>query len=186
MNSAKYCLKLQNKDNQPTEHICEYCQKNCTNKYNLECHMDICKHKMEYLVDKKNEEIVHLQAKICDSDKEVQKLEEVIIQKNLEIAKLQTALDIYQKENEDLKLMNITNSMVTTNNTTYNNNNTNITINMIPFDIDLILRKFTEVIETMHFSEIKDGQRFIGKQLASCTKNEDGKIEQQKEVRGCR
>ena len=89
--SAKYCLKIQNKDNKNSDFFykCDYCKKEFTRKYLFEDHTDKCLEKYKSLVIKLEEKI--------------NKNESLINNKTDDIDNLKHQLDILQTKNDMLE-----------------------------------------------------------------------------------
>ena len=131
--TAKFCLKLQGKDNQKN-FDCKYCDKVLTQRSSLEDHLDICKEKQRQLkveqdiqqktlVKRLESEIVHLKKSEKDKLKEKDKYyEEKLKEKNEYISKLEAKLEKFEDSilsKTDKKYPSTTNN--TTNNIVINN-----------------------------------------------------------------
>ena len=96
MKTAKYCLKLRNKDNE--NFICEYCNKKLSSNYTLRVHKKTCKEK-ELLYEKQKEdnykkEINNLKTKLKEQKDEYKKqLKEQKDEYELKIKELQNQIE---------------------------------------------------------------------------------------------
>ena len=72
--TAKYCLKIQNKDN--TEFYCSYCLNNFTTKDSLNNHNNICKNKDNFIIKNLEKENIKLKDENINLEKENIKLKD--------------------------------------------------------------------------------------------------------------
>jgi hypothetical protein len=173
--SAKYCLKLQNKNNE--NFICNFCNKIFTSQYNLNEHFNTCKEKqheemetrlkdgfikeIEYLKEKLNEMETNYTRQLDEKDRHYhQKIEE----KETTITKLEAKLEKF----ENAVIANTRNPITTTNNTIVLNNTLNLN------DTE----KFKSIIgEGLNKNVVCNGQKGLAKFVFdNILKGPDGKL----------
>jgi hypothetical protein len=173
--SAKYCLKLQNKNNE--NFICNFCNKIFTSQYNLNEHFNTCKEKqheemetrlkdgfikeIEYLKEKLKEMETTYTRQLDEKDRHYhQKIEE----KETTIAKLEAKLEKF----ENAVIANTRNPITTNNNTIVLNNTLNLN------DTE----KFKSIIgEGLNKNVVCNGQKGLAKFVFdNILKGPDGKL----------
>ena len=171
--SAKYCLKLQNKNNE--NFICNFCNKIFTSQYNLNEHFNTCKQKqheemeirlkdgfvkeIEYLTEKLKEMETNYTRQLDEKNRYYhQKLEE----KETTITKLETKLEKF----ENAVIANTRNPITTNNTIVLNTLNLNDT------------EKFKSIIgEGLNKNVVCNGQRGLAKFVFDhILKGPDGKL----------
>ena len=135
--SAKYCLKLQNKNNE--NFLCNFCNKNFTSQYNLNEHLIICKEKQYEERDNKVKDIYikevnELKQQIANLEISKKYTESLLKEKNDYIEKLEARLEKFEdsilSKTEKKQITTAPNH--TTNNTTIVINNNYLNLNDIP------------------------------------------------------
>ena len=144
--TTKYCLKIQNKNNEELE--CIFCFKNFTSKQSLEYHIRICKNRIDKLED------------------DIDKLKLIIEEQKIYISKLETEVEIYKKDHETI--FDIAKQTKITHNTN------NIVNNLAVYDIDKITEKFTNKLEYITKEDIINGQKGIANIIVPCLTDENG------------
>jgi hypothetical protein len=154
--TAKYCLKIQGKDNDNENYICNICSKTYTQKKNLIIHQKRCN-----VID----EVEFLRMKVSLLEKNNQK--------DIVNAINETKSQIFEKLHAEGSkvIQKIALQPKTTNNTTTNNNKI---VNLAVFDINEIKTRLTENIENIEACDLYDGQISVARILAPCLQNPDG------------
>jgi hypothetical protein len=173
--SAKYCLKLQNKNNE--NFICNFCNKIFTSQYNLNEHFNTCKEKqheemetrlkdgfikeIEYLKEKLKEMEITYTRQLDDKE---QYYKDKIEEKETTITKLEAKLEKF----ENAVIANTRNPITTTNNTIVLNNTLNLN------DTE----KFKSIIgEGLNKNVVCNGQKGLAKFVFdNILKGPDGKL----------
>lgn len=162
--TAKYCLKIQNKNN--TEFSCDFCLNIFATKNSLQNHLNNCKEKNNFANKKIEEENTELKNKNQELKNNMEKLKLTIEEQKIYISKLETKVEIYEKDHETIsdiaKQTKITN---TTN---------NIINNLAVYDIDKITEQFTNKLEYITKEDIINGQKGIANIIAPCLQDENG------------
>ena len=135
--SAKYCLKLQNKNND--NFLCSFCNKHFTSQYNLNEHLAICKEKQyedrdNKIKDTYIKEINELKQQIANLEINKKYTDSLLKEKNDYIEKLEARLEKFEDSilsKTDKKTIT-TSPNHTTNNTTIVINNNYLNLNDIP------------------------------------------------------
>ena len=100
--TSKYCLEIQNKNNNNNENaleLCEYCNKSFSVQ-NLKKHILSCKLRFQTLFEQKEK---FYEALLEQKDLEIKKLNEQLIEKDKIIAKLEGKNDVYKEISEEYK-----------------------------------------------------------------------------------
>ena len=159
--TAKFCLNIQNKTEPTTENkkfICEYCNCEFKAKRNLQSHLLICKEKDKLKVrkeyDKKLEDLKNEYLDIINNQKII-------------IAELNGRIKIYEHDHNVIsdiaKQTKITNT---------NNNTNNIINNMAVYDIDSIKDRL--INSNITKTHIMNGQSGIAEVIAPYLTDENG------------
>jgi len=161
--SAKYCLKIQNNEEQNKtikEFICEFCNTKLKTKRNLDCHKLICKQKN--INDSTKDIIANINQK---HQEEIIEYQNKINELNLIIAGIEAKLEIYERDH------NVISDIAKQTKNTYNNHIVN---NMAVFDIDKITENFTNKLGYITKEDIINGQKGIASILAPCLYDNGG------------
>jgi hypothetical protein len=173
MKTAKFCLKIQNKEIIIKEYKCEFCNYIFKNKRNLQTHITICKHKSIFerenkikekhveeirLIKENNDKVVHLIK---------EKYEQEINEQKIYIASLEAKIEIYEKDHNVIS--DIAKQTKITNTST-----NNIINNLAVYDIDKITENFSNKLEYMTKEDIMNGQKGIANMLAPCLYDQNG------------
>lgn len=149
-NRARYCIKLQNREEDIKTHTCAWCNKSFILKASFEKHTTTCK----YI---NHEDVLKLR-------EEVERLREENISQREEIASLKMFKKLYDKKDDDIT--KIANKDTTTNTTnTTNNTNTTNTRNTIVFPepLDLSREHIEPIAEKLTIDHVREGQLGIVK-----------------------
>jgi len=153
--TAKYCLKIQNKDN--TEFTCSYCLNIFATKDSLNNHLKICKNKDNFIIKNFEEENIKLKDEII-------KLKDENTELKLLVSKLEAEVNIYKKDHETISDIAKQTKIV----------NNNIVNNLSVYDIDKITERFADKIQYFTKEDIINGQKAIANIIAPCLVDDNG------------
>jgi hypothetical protein len=170
---TKYCLKIQNKNNE-NKFICHYCENNFTTKQSLTNHLKICKEKDINIHIENEEKIIDLEGEIKLLNEEIRTLNDRINEQNIIISKLEAENNIYKKDHDSLNKIYSINNDTLLDIAKQTKNTYNTVNNLAVYDIDKITEHFTNKLEYMTKEDIINGQRGIANIIAPCLQDENG------------
>jgi hypothetical protein len=140
--SAKYCLKIQGKDNHINKFICKICDKSFNQKQHLESHFIKCQKKVE----------------ILNYEEKIKELEKLLIEKDNIIHTLSGELNVYKLDHNTFT--NIAKQPKNSNSTTTNNNKVLNISTSLDFEDKT---KIKNALENYDINYFLDGQKGIAR-----------------------
>jgi len=187
MESAKFCLQIQNNLSPPVKEIkkfiCEYCDTEFKAKRNLQSHYDICKERniINTKIRLEEEHIKQINTLKLEHSKEINNLKlehstkldslkteylETVNEQKIIIAELKGKIEIYERDH------NVISDIAKQTKITNNNNNNNIINNMAVYDINSIKERLANTTFTK--THIMNGQSGIADAIAPYLIDENG------------
>lgn len=150
--NTKYCLKIQNNQENIKKFTCEFCNLKLKTKRNLNCHKLICKQKNVSDIKQQEENKI---------------LKDKINELNLIISSLKAKVEIYEKDHKTISDIAKQSRVTNTN---------NIINNLAVYDIDKITENFSNKLDYITKEDIINGQKGIANILAPCLYDNGNKM----------